>query len=99
MPKFRKKPVVIEAVQFTRALPPADLHAVLGSFDNVEFGTNYIVIHTLEGDMRADEGDWIIRGIKGECYPCKSDIFAATYEPLTRADLAAITVDNPENKE
>ena len=39
-------------------------------------------IHTLEGVMRADPGDWIIKGIKGEFYPCKPDIFAATYEPV-----------------
>src|SRR5438105_4286987 len=41
-----------------------------------------LVIHTLEGDMTAQEGDWIIKGVKGEFYPCKPDIFAATYEPV-----------------
>ena len=41
-----------------------------------------IVIHTLEGDMVAETGDWIITGIKGEKYPCKPDIFEATYEPV-----------------
>lgn len=41
----------------------------------------YILISTLEGDMRCEPGDWIIRGVKGELYPCKPDIFAATYEP------------------
>jgi len=41
-----------------------------------------LLIHTLEGDMMAQEGDWIIKGVKGEFYPCKPDIFAATYEPV-----------------
>lgn len=41
-----------------------------------------IVIHTLEGDMTAEPGDWIITGVKGERYPCKPDIFAATYESV-----------------
>ncbi len=42
---------------------------------------SYYTIKTLEGDMRADMDDWIIRGVMGELYPCKPDIFAATYEP------------------
>ena len=44
-----------------------------------------LLISTLEGQMRADVGDWVIRGVKGEFYPCKPDIFAATYEPVARA--------------
>jgi hypothetical protein len=47
------------------------------------FGVDGLIIHTLEGDMRADIGDWIIRGVKGEFYPCKPDIFDATYEQVT----------------
>lgn len=46
------------------------------------------VIHTLEGDMVAERGDWIITGVKGECYPCKHDIFVATYEPADDAAWA-----------
>lgn len=46
------------------------------------FGANFLEIPTPEGDMRADLGDWIIRGVQGEFYPCKPDIFAATYEPV-----------------
>ena len=42
-----------------------------------------VVIHTLEGDMTAEPGDWVITGIKGEQYPCKHDIFMATYEPAS----------------
>lgn len=43
---------------------------------------DYLVVPTLEGNMRADRGDWIIRGVKGEFYPCKPDIFSATYDPV-----------------
>lgn len=83
--KFRKKPVVIEAVQYSgrnaeecckfmgTALPETDASQVGCPMH----------IHTLEGTMLASPGDWIIRGVKGECYPCKPDIFAATYEPLS----------------
>lgn len=60
MPQFRKKPVVIEAVQITDA--PVE-------------------IPTLEGTMTGQVGDWLITGVKGEKYPCKPDVFAATYEP------------------
>jgi hypothetical protein len=83
MPRFRKKPVVIEAVQNNSSLKPADLHSFLGDFEGVTVEGKCLVIKTLEGDMRADEGDWIIKGVKGEFYPCKPDIFAATYEPVT----------------
>jgi hypothetical protein len=82
MPKFRKKPVVIEAVRNGPDLLPADLHAFLGSFDGARVDGRAILIRTLEGEMRADEGDWIIKGVKGEFYPCKPDIFDATYEAL-----------------
>lgn len=58
MPKFRKKPVVIEAYQTDKEMD----------------------IHTLEGTMHADVGDWIITGVHGEQYPCKPDIFEKTYE-------------------
>lgn len=86
MAQFRKKPVVIEAMQ----LPAIDVDA---SDELIEFlnsaGDGVILsdydggvsINTLEGTMRGDPGDWIIKGVKGEFYPCKPDIFAATYEP------------------
>lgn len=83
MAKYRKKPVVIEAMR----LPQRDedpspeliewLHAE-ADWDSGNDGT--LVIYTLEGDMTAQPGDWIIKGIKGELYPCKADIFDATYE-------------------
>ena len=88
MAKFRKKPVVIEAVQFDSG-SPGDVAAFVGferSYfvgDSDDDPIDYMVIKTLEGDMRADDGDWIIKGVKGEFYPCKPDIFAATYEAVT----------------
>ncbi len=77
MPKFRKKPVVIEAVRWT-----GDNQTEIGAFDSrIEIAeANRLAIPTLEGEMCADPGDWIIRGVKGEVYPCKPDIFDATYE-------------------
>lgn len=78
MPKFRKKPVVIEAVFWDGKLTTVEhLH---GEFEQ-ELGSDALLIRTLEGTMRADFGDWIIKGVKGELYPCKPDIFVATYEP------------------
>lgn len=82
MPRFRKKAVVIEAVQFN-GKNDLEVAAFVGEngFDLDEQGPSW-VIRTLEGEMRADPGDWIIRGVKGEFYPCKPDIFAATYEAV-----------------
>jgi len=82
MAKFRKKPVVIEADQFWNDRPFPKGVCDCGS-DPAHFGTPHI--HTLEGVMDVTEGDWIITGVKGERYPCKPDIFAATYEPVEAA--------------
>ena len=88
MAKFRKRPVVIEAVQFDGT--PLGAIKVFEHF-NVPGGkfrpdhdlrTGTLLIPTLEGDHTASPNDWIIQGIKGEFYPCKPDIFAATYEPV-----------------
>lgn len=90
MGNYRKKPVVIEAFQFDGrsntdpSVPTWFVDAVLAG--NVTASPDHIAIKTLEGEMRADPGDWIICGVKGELYPCKPDIFAETYEP---ADAAA----------
>lgn len=93
MPKFRKLPVVIEAVQNTSSLAPADLYAFLGGFEGVSvIDPRCLLIKTLEGDMRANEGDWIIKGVKGEFYPCKPDIFAATYTPVDAVEADAIEI-------
>lgn len=82
MPKFRKKPVVIEAVQFDGEMPidGVVISPVLEPTDANPRGV-YGQIQTLEGVMTCIPGDWIITGVKGERYPCKPDIFAATYEP------------------
>lgn len=86
MAKFRKKPVVIDAWQFddedfdgrpdwlTQALRDGSVHYRSGV-------RPYLLVETLEGNHRGDLGDWIIRGVKGELYPCKPDIFALTYDP------------------
>ncbi len=96
MPKFCKKPVVIEAVQWARdANKVADtgyvfacrplpdwLLAGLGPDGGVTVHDDgSVTIDTPEGVMRADPGDWIVKGVKGELYPCKPDIFAETYDP------------------
>jgi hypothetical protein len=80
MPKFRKKPVEIEAWQNLGA--PHNLPDWLMNKPEISLFTGgHINIRTLEGEMRADIGDWIIRGVKGELYPIKNDIFRQTYEP------------------
>lgn len=85
---FRKKPVVIEAKQFTLDVAggPASWQELADWCKGSIRGTRLraedreIAIQTLEGEMRAIVGDWIIKGIKGEFYPCKPDIFEQTYE-------------------
>lgn len=82
MAKYRKKPVVIEAVQITDntfdAPHPNPEHVEGVVYNPVNRNVH---IRTLEGVMIGNIGDWIITGIKGEKYPCKPDIFDATYEP------------------
>lgn len=82
--RFRKKPVVIEAVQFDGTSSGLD---AVREFIGIEpertiraDGLIYIHIHTLEGGHTATPNDWIIKGVKGEFYPCKPDIFEVTYE-------------------
>jgi hypothetical protein len=86
MPFFRKRPVIIEARQFDGTTDCAlKLRQWIGaSGAHEQLGeTITLVIHTLEGDHRADSGDWIVQGVKGEFYPCKHDIiFVATYEAV-----------------
>lgn len=82
--KFRKKPVVIEALQWD-GRGNYELAVFLGGNNwKHEPATNTspekLVIQTLEGNITASLGDWIIKGIRGEFYPCKPDIFAQTYE-------------------
>lgn len=81
--KYRKKPVVIEAMQWTgefdrnMSLFVGDKATIKGIKEPFE-----MVIHTLEGDMTASAGDFIIKGVNGEFYPCKPDIFEKTYEAV-----------------
>lgn len=86
-PRWRKKPVVVDAIQVPLAgeeIPEAFWDwCAEHDFDALSDRDEGISIETLEGTMRADPGDWIIKGIKGEFYPCKPDVFAATYEKVT----------------
>ena len=80
MTKYRKKPVVIEAVQFRGGRESAEEILKFAPGSVWHYNHDSMSIETLEGCMSANPGDWIIRGIKGEFYPCKPDIFDATYE-------------------
>lgn len=91
MPKYRKKPVVIEAIQWTNNT--SEIIQFCG--DKCSYNVNdsawqvgkgipheTLVIHTLEGDMEASRNDYIIKGVNGEFYPCKPDVFEKTYEKV-----------------
>ncbi|WP_440896247.1 hypothetical protein ACS127_17255 [Amphibacillus sp. Q70] len=90
MAKYRKKPVEIEAFEWT-----GDRHQIEDpiwisdaikegavQFDHIGTGDVQLTIKTLEGNMRANRGDYIIKGVQGEIYPCKPDIFEQTYEKV-----------------
>jgi hypothetical protein len=77
--KYHKKPVEIEALQWTKN--HEEMEAFVGAHADV--GLDYVWIRTLEGVMTANVGDYVIKGIKSEFYPCKPDIFEATYEKVT----------------
>lgn len=90
MARYRKKPVEVEAMRFT------DLDSYLSIIDwwksiyegtlsaeeMFEYRTPIMLVNTLEGTMAANPGDYIIKGVQGEFYPCKPDIFEATYEAV-----------------
>lgn len=83
--RFRKKPIVIEAVQYfdwMRRVDQLPDGVVIVPWKNAG---DVPAIHTLEGDMRVMDGDWIITGVAGEKYPCKPEIFEATYEATYEA--------------
>ena len=86
MAKYRKKPVVIEAVQWNGELLLFNVPRWLSMAQKsgtIKFISDHnAVVKTLEGDMFLSVGDYIIRGVKGEIYPCKPDIFKATYEKV-----------------
>lgn len=88
--KFRKKPIVIEAIQYT-GTPESNREiidwtrnsatpAYMDAFN--EFGLKRLFINTLEGTFVINEGDWIVKGVKGEFYPCKPEQFEMTYEKV-----------------
>ncbi|QGH72779.1 MAG: PGDYG protein [Podoviridae sp. ctLUJ1] len=81
MAKFQKKPVVVEAMQFHGQGDEnaTELLSWMGNAGEWDNETSQLEIHTLEGIMTASEGDWIIKGVNGEFYPCKPDIFEKTY--------------------
>lgn len=92
MPKFRKKPVTVEAVQY---------HDWMRKYGYLPAGVSICpwrdpynddlpTIHTMEGDHIVSDGDWVITGVKGERYPCKPEIFAATYEPAVDGITLAV---------
>lgn len=92
MTRYRKKPVTIDAEQLepdgsnAQALaawigPHARVRTALAKPTDPDSLRSFIDVRTLEGTMTANPGDWIIRGVQGEFYPCKPDVFAATYEP------------------
>ena len=86
--KFRKRPVNIEAVQYSEysAEKLTEIQKFMGGktvlIQHDKNENPKIVIETLEGDMYASLGDWIIKGVQGEFYPCKPEIFKETYEKL-----------------
>ena len=93
--KYRKKPVVIEAIQINTN--PSEIKEFVGDACKIEYCDTaykvgkfrpilFVTIHTLEGDMEAHEGDYIIKGVKGEFYPCRKDIFEETYEKVESED-------------
>ncbi len=74
---FKAKPKIIEAEQFSKSKPLPFRNDGVCCFDGVRW-----YIHTLEGQLFISEGDWIIKGVKGEVYPIKNDIFEMTYEKV-----------------
>lgn len=105
MGKFRKKPVVVEAMKYTRD-SRAELLAWIGAAaqgagvdeDGATYELRRIRISTPGGQVQADIGDWIIKGVAGEFYLCKPDIFAATYEELVEIDEDGNVVRDPPKR-
>lgn len=83
MSRFRKLPVEVEAVQFTGDNVAEIAQFLEWEIDHYQTGAaDEVIIATLEGDMRASVGDWVIKGVAGEAYPCKPAVFEMTYEPV-----------------
>jgi len=88
--KYRKKPVVVDAFRFCFHPYPEWFFDQLRSRNAClvlkDKENSFVEIRTLEGEMRAYKGDYIIRGVKGEIYPCKAEIFEMTYERVSEND-------------
>lgn len=82
MARYRKKPVVIEAMQYDGTETSISNIIHFSGQRSIRYEAGCLFIDTLEGRMRADKNDYIIKGIKDEIYPCKPDIFEATYEQV-----------------
>ncbi|QSE47563.1 hypothetical protein JW980_06510 [Acinetobacter johnsonii] len=89
MSKYRKKPVIIDAIQLTSESLMDCISFIYPDISVIDHPTlitirknKFLYIETLEGDMKAQFGDYIIKGVQGEFYPCKPDIFEATYEKV-----------------
>jgi len=102
--KFRKKPVVIDAVQLTWQTFDEALTFLGTAMHECRRGSqqaadSWVTMRTPEGVMVANHGDWIIKGVKGEMYPCKPDVFAMTYEPAGGVPTAnSKTVTAPKHE-
>lgn len=82
--QFRKRPVVIDAIQYKREQNISAIQDFVND-GSLQYNPqdNEYYIRTLEGDLKLTRNDWIIKGVNGEFYPCKPDIFEKTYEPIT----------------
>jgi hypothetical protein len=95
MPKYRKKPVVIEAIKYQGESNYIEICNFVGKTLQMEYKdtAQSLIIPTLEGEMTASKGDFVIKGINGEFYPCKPDIFEKTYESVDEHSSDEFTVE------
>jgi hypothetical protein len=96
--KFKKKPIIVRALQLTEDNKDIIYHTVKDVIQSVNPSRNKdgkpcLIISTLEGDMIANIGDWIIEGVNGEIYPCKSDIFEKTYDEFNNKNENEKTIN------
>jgi len=99
--RYRKRPVIIEAEQFICYMSKAEQRVnsrapdtFLGLPIHCDEKGAFLLIKTLEGELRANNGDWIITGIRGERYPCKPDVFEATYERVEPVAEEQVSSEN-----
>lgn len=80
--KYRKRPIVVDAEQWFDGPTVDAVHLLTHPADPRAEAEYWPHVHTLEGVLHVSPGDWIITGVKGECYPCKPDIFDILYEKV-----------------